>query len=331
MYNKPLVITPGEPSGIGVEVTLKAWKSGQTGVFFLLDDPDRVKERAKAAGLDLPLRTIDKPSEAQEYFSDALPILPHYFSSTCVPGKPSVENANSVIKALDISVDFVEQGLVSGIVTNPIQKHTLKDAGFKYPGHTEYLAHLAKGSPKPVMLLVSPTLRVVPVIIHDPICKIPDLLTTELIVEVCLITAQSLMHDFNIKHPRIWVTGLNPHAGEGGAIGTEEITIIEPAIKILKEYGIQISGPFPADSMFHGTARVQYDVAICMYHDQALIPLKTLDFWGAVNTTIGLPFVRTSPDHGTALELAGTGKANPESLINAILLAEEIWSWRQKP
>ena len=154
MYNKPLVITPGEPSGIGVEITLKAWKSGYTGLFFLLDDPDRVKERAKVAGLDLPLRIIGKPSEAKEYFSDALPILPHYFSGSCVPGKPSLENANSVIKALDISVEFVEQGLVSGIVTNPIQKHTLKDAGFKYPGHTEYLAHLANGNPRPVMLLV---------------------------------------------------------------------------------------------------------------------------------------------------------------------------------
>ena len=330
MNNKPLVVTPGEPAGIGVEVTLKAWESGKTGVFFLLDDPDRVKERAKIAGLNVPIRIIRAPKEANVYFSEALPVLPHYFPNTCVPGKPSVENARSVIEALHISVDFVEQGLVSGIVTNPIQKHTLKATGFKYAGHTEYLAHLVKGNPKPVMLLVSPILRVVPVIIHDPICKIPELLTTELIVEVCLITARSLVHDFNIKQPRIWIAGLNPHAGEGGTIGIEEIEIIEPAIKILKAYGVEISGPFPADSMFHGAARDQYDVAICMYHDQALIPLKTLDFWGAVNTTIGLPFVRTSPDHGTALELAGTGKANPESLINAIVLAEQIYSWRQK-
>ena len=330
MSNMPLVVTPGEPSGVGAEITLKAWKSGETGLFFLLDDPNRVDERAKLAGLNIPLRTINCPSETKECFPHALPILPHYFPTECAPGKPSVSNAPSIIKAIDIAVDFIDRGFACGIVTNPIQKHTLRESGFKYAGHTEYLANLAGTKTIPVMLLVSSRLRVVPVTIHEPINKIANLVSTDLIVKVCLIAANSLKKDFGIQSPKIWIAGLNPHAGENGAIGLEEKTSITPAVKILQKQGLNVSGPYPADSMFHKSARDNYDVAICMYHDQALIPLKTLDFWGGVNMTAGLPFVRTSPDHGTALDLAGTGKANPESLIKAICLAHEISTSRQQ-
>mgnify|MGYP006087173797 FL=1 len=330
MHSTPLVVTPGEPAGIGAEITLKAWKSGRTGLFFLLDDPNRVAERAKLAGLNIPLKTINCPSETKECFPNALPILPHYFPVECAPGKPSTDNAPSIIKAIDIAVKFIDQGFAYGVVTNPIQKYTLRESGFKYAGHTEYLANLAGGKIMPVMLLISSELRVVPVTIHEPISRIANLLTTDLVVKVCLITAKSLQEDFGIHNPKIWIAGLNPHAGENGTIGLEEKISIAPAIKVLKKHGLNVSGPYPADSMFHKAARDNYDVAICMYHDQALIPLKTLDFWGGVNMTAGLPFVRTSPDHGTALDLAGTGKANPESLINAICLAREISTSRHQ-
>jgi 4-hydroxythreonine-4-phosphate dehydrogenase len=329
MSNAPLVMTPGEPAGIGAEIALKAWKNEKSNVFFLLDNPERVRNRAKLAGLDIPCEVINSPSEAKDCFPEALPILTCDFPIECAPGKPSTKNAPSVINTINTAVDFTQKGLASGIVTNPIQKHTLIQAGFKHPGHTEFLAHLADGSPTPVMLLVSTEIRVIPITIHEPISRVASLLTTDLIIQSCLIIAKSLITDFGIEKPRLWVAGLNPHAGENGSIGLEEKLYIEPALRALKEQQIDVSGPISADSMFHQEARNNYDAAVCMYHDQALIPLKTLDFWGGVNITIGLPFVRTSPDHGTALDIAGTGKANSKSLTNAISLAAKIANRRK--
>ena len=320
----PLALTPGEPAGVGAEIALKAWRQGDVPIFFLIDDPDRVRQRADLAGLDIPCSVIADPSEAAASFSTGLPILPCRFPALCTPGKPDPANAHTVIGAIRDAVAMVTGGVASGLVTNPIQKHALHQAGFTHPGHTEFLAELADGDHRPVMLLASDAVRVVPVTIHEPIRQVPDLLTPELIIETARITERALRRDFGIAAPRLMVAGLNPHAGESGSIGIEDETVIAPALEILRAEGINVIGPTPADSMFHAAARKTYDVAICMYHDQALIPIKTLDFWGGVNVTIGLPFVRTSPDHGTALDLAGTGNANAESLVAALRMADAI-------
>ncbi|MBH66886.1 MAG: 4-hydroxythreonine-4-phosphate dehydrogenase PdxA [Rhodospirillaceae bacterium] len=324
MKKLPIVVTPGEPAGVGAEITLKAWQDGSCPPFFLIDDPKRVINRAKYAKLDVPTQVIKSPLEANKVFSSALPILPCEFPVHCDPGNPSVDNSPTIIKAIEMAVDFTNNNKARSVVTNPIQKNTLTQSGFTYPGHTEFLASLSKIRCIPVMLLRSKQLSVVPVTIHEPISEVSKLLTTDLIIRTAMITANSLQVDFGITQPRLWLSGLNPHAGESDTIGTEETTIIKPAIDCIRAQGIKAAGPIPADSMFHSDARKKYDVAICMYHDQALIPLKTLDFWNSVNVTIGLPFVRTSPDHGTALEIAGSGKARPSSLISAIQLADEL-------
>ena len=233
-----------------------------------------------------------------------------------------------MVGAIERAVDLVQAGVGSAVVTNPIQKETLYQAGFKYPGHTEYLAALAGPGFRPVMLLAAPELRVVPVTIHVPLSAVPGLLTTSLIVETARITARALELDFGIDRPRLAIAGLNPHAGEGGALGQEDGTIIAPAIDQLRAEGIDAFGPAPADTLFHAEARETYDVALGMYHDQVLVPIKTLDFWGGVNVTIGLPFIRTSPDHGTAIGLAGTGRAKPDSLVAALKLAAQMASRR---
>ncbi len=322
--NLPIVLTPGEPAGIGAEVAVKAWENGNVPPFFLLDEPQRIRETADVCGSKIPIITIKDPTETIANFNRGLPVLPFQFPIPCPPGRPAVENAKSVIDSIRKAVEFIYNGKASGLVTNPVHKQTLKQSGFKYPGHTEFLSSLAGENCYPVMMLTSKTLRVIPVTIHEPINRVAKLLTKELIAKTVSTTIQSLRKDFGIPKPRVLVTGLNPHAGEGGSIGIEEINIIEPVVSDFHKQGINIFGPVAADSIFHAEARKTFDAAICMYHDQALIPIKTLDFWGSVNVTIGLPFIRTSPDHGTALDIAGSGMANPQSLSTALRLASDI-------
>jgi 4-hydroxythreonine-4-phosphate dehydrogenase len=319
----PLALTLGEPAGIGGEITLKAWLARHAEhlpPFFVLDAPERLINLAAALRLDIPVRAIAAPEDAAAIFATALPVLPIALPRPVVPGKPDPGNAAAVIGAIASAVQFVQQGRAAAIVTNPIQKETLYAAGFRHPGHTEYLAELAGGM-TPVMMLAGPELRVVPVTVHQPLRDAVAQLRTSDIVTAGKITAAALQRDFGIAKPRLAVAGLNPHAGENGTIGHEDIDIVLPAVTALRALGIAVSGPLSADTMFHAAARRQYDVALCMYHDQALIPLKTLDFDRGVNVTLGLPFIRTSPDHGTACDIAGTGVAKPDSLIAAIALA----------
>lgn len=321
-----LVLTPGEPAGVGCELAADAWlrRADRLPPFLLIDDPDRVSARLRAIGRDVPVQAVDDPESAAEWFAEALPVLPHCFPVPDRPGTPDPANGQAVVEAIDRAVALVRDRRAAAVVTNPIQKETLYQAGFAFPGHTEFLAHLAGPGVVPVMLLASPELRVVPVTIHIPLAEVALRLTIERIVQVARITAAALTQDFGIARPRLALAGLNPHAGEGGALGREDIEVVAPAIAALRAAGIDAVGPLPADTMFHAEARAGYDVAIGMYHDQVLVPLKTLDFWGGVNVTLGLPFVRTSPDHGTALALAGTGRARPDSLVAALRMAAEM-------
>jgi 4-hydroxythreonine-4-phosphate dehydrogenase len=321
----PLALTMGEPAGIGGEIALAAWRRRAEGVppFFLLDDPERLAALARGLGWTVPITAIAAPEEAGAAFADRLPVLPIALPRPVHPGHGDAGNAGAVIAAIDAAVGFALAGRAAAIVTNPINKQILYSAGFKHPGHTEYLAELAGGA-QPVMMLACPGLRVVPVTIHLPLREAAAALTTDAIISTGRITAAGLRRDFAIARPVLAVAGLNPHAGESGALGREEIDIIMPAIAALRGEGIVAEGPFPADTLFHEAARRRYDAVLCMYHDQALIPLKTIDFDGGVNVTLGLPFIRTSPDHGTAFDIAGTGRANPTSLIAALKLAGEM-------
>jgi len=322
----PLALTIGEPAGVGGEITLKAWlarNSEHLRPFFVIDVPERLTQLAASLKLDVPVRAVATPEQATAIFPTALPVLPIALPNPVVAGKLDTGNAPAVIAAIKKAVEFVQQGRAAAIVTNPIQKETLYAAGFHHPGHTEYLAELA-GGVTPVMMLAGPELRVVPVTIHVALRQAIAALRTEDIVTTGEITAAGLKRDFGITSPRLAIAGLNPHAGENGTIGREDIEIVAPAVKKLRDLGIDVTGPMAPDTMFHAAARRRYDVAICMYHDQALIPLKTLDFDRGVNITLGLPFIRTSPDHGTALDIAGKGVANPASLIAAIALAGEL-------
>lgn len=318
----------GEPAGIGPEIAAMAWQRRAEGLpeFFAIGDPGVFSAALTTVGSDAGVREIADPTEAASA-SDALPVLPVPLPSKPTPGSPQPAHAAAVIATIECAARLAKAGRIAGLVTNPIQKKSLYDAGFAHPGHTEFLAHLT-GTAHPVMMLAVPGLRVVPVTIHLPLQEVAQTLTSRMIVEAGLITAAALRRDFGIAAPRLAVSGLNPHAGEGGSIGREEQEIIEPAIAELRGAGIEITGPLPADTMFHAAARSRYDAALCMYHDQALIPLKTIDFDHGVNVTLGLPLVRTSPDHGTALDIAGTGTANPESLMAAIRLAGEIAAHR---
>ncbi|MBK1841500.1 4-hydroxythreonine-4-phosphate dehydrogenase PdxA [Azospirillum sp. YIM B02556] len=321
----PLALTMGEPAGIGGDITLKAWAARhEAGLprFVVLDDPARLAALAGKLGLAVPVQAVSSPEEGATLFDRALPVLPVGLGVPAVAGKPDPANGAAVIASIDRAVALVQAGRAAAVVTNPIQKSSLYAAGFRHPGHTEYLAHLAGLSDEPIMMLAAADLRVVPVTIHVSVRDAVDLLTTEAIVHAGRVTAAALARDFGIDRPRLAVAGLNPHAGEGGAMGREEIDVIEPAVALLRADGIDVSGPHPPDTMFHAAARRGYDVALCMYHDQALIPVKTVDFDGGVNITLGLPFVRTSPDHGTALDIAGTGKANATSLIAALKTAD---------
>jgi 4-hydroxythreonine-4-phosphate dehydrogenase len=321
----PIALTMGEPAGIGGEVAVKAWRRRNEGVppFFVIDDAERLERLGRDLLPHFTVQRLSSPAETQEVFAHALPVLHRPLPATAMPGRPSLETAAAVIEAIETAVHLASADQVLAVVTNPIHKRTLYAAGFAFPGHTEYLASLAGGA-TPVMMLVCAELRVVPVTVHVSLRQAIDSLTTDAIVHAGRITAAALRQDFGIVEPRLAVAGLNPHAGEGGEIGREEIEIVAPAVRRLADDGIRASGPLPADTMFGWRARHGYDAALCLYHDQALIPLKTLDFDGGVNVTLGLPFVRTSPDHGTALDIAGRGVASETSLINALILADRI-------
>ena len=334
---RPLALTIGDPAGIGPDITLLAWQArarGRIPPFALLGDPGVLAARAEALGLDVPIATVERIELAPARFAQALPVLPVPIAGQVVPGCPDRAAASAVRQSIEYAVRLVAEGAARAIVTNPISKAVLYGAGFPFPGHTEFLAALAETqdeAPHPVMMLSSPTLKVVPVTVHVPLKDVPALLTKELILKTIEITALDLGRYFGLARPRLAVTGLNPHAGEDGGLGREEIEIIAPAIEAARAIGLDVSGPHPADTLFHERARAGYDAAICMYHDQALVPFKTLAFEEGVNLTLGLPFVRTSPDHGTAFPLAGTGKANPQSLIEALRLAAAMSERAEAP
>jgi len=320
----PIALTCGEPAGVGPELAEAVWielrKDGPA--FFLIGD-------ARHLPGSVPHIRINTPSEATRAMVDGLPVLHMDFGAPRVPGQPAPTHAKSVIAAIKTAVKFAQQGEASGVCTLPIHKKALKDgAGFAFPGHTEFLGHLG-GVDNVVMMLASPILRVVPVTIHIALADVPAKLTPALLEDTIRITHAGLQRDFGLKAPRLAIAGLNPHAGEGGVMGREDIDLITPVLDKLTVEGLKIKGPLPADTMFHARARESYDVAICMYHDQALIPIKALDFDRGVNVTLGLPFVRTSPDHGTAFDIAGKGIANPASTLEALRLAAKMGAARQ--
>ena len=327
---RPLALTLGEPAGIGPDLTLVLWQRRnelQTPAFYVIGDADFLAARARVLGLDVPLQET-AADDAAETFATALPVAPLGEHVAAAPGKPDARNAAAVIASIRMGVEEVLAGRAAAVVTNPIAKAVLYEAGFAHPGHTEFLArvaHDATGEPvTPVMLLWSPTLAVVPVTIHIPLRDVVTQLTRERLVTTGRIVARDMAARFGLSSPRLAVAGLNPHAGEGGSIGREDVEIVGPAVADLRAAGIDARGPLSADTMFHESARATYDVALCMYHDQALIPIKTLAFDHGVNVTLGLPFVRTSPDHGTAFDLAGTGRADPSSLLAALKLAARM-------
>ena len=324
----PLALTLGDPAGVGPEIVAKAWHAlrGEGPAFFVVGDAQAV---ASAPGAATPVRSIHSPGEALSAFPEALPVLDLPLKAPVVAGQPSPAAAPSVIRWIETAVGLALSRTVSGVVTAPIAKAPLYEAGFKFPGHTEFLGELTanvpfKGARGPLMMLTAADLRVTLVTVHEPIARVPSSLSAEKIVAAGLVTAQALKRDFGIARPRLAVAGLNPHAGEAGGIGREEIEIIAPAVEALQATGLDVRGPYPSDSLFPPEMRANYDAALCMFHDQALIPVKMLDFWGGVNVTLGLPIVRTSPDHGTAFDIAGRGVARPDSLIAAIRLAAEI-------
>jgi 4-hydroxythreonine-4-phosphate dehydrogenase len=328
---KPLALTLGEPAGIGPDIAIKAWlrrNELKLPPFYLLGDRDFVARRAAILGLDVDLAGVSA-AEAVSTFASALPVVATGSVATAQPGQPDETSAEAALTSIRRAVADVAAGHASAVVTNPIAKSVLYRAGFRHPGHTEFLAELAASggrAPQPVMMLWSPVLAVVPVTIHLPLRDAVTTLSSDLIVTTARIVVADLKARFGLTAPRLAVTGLNPHAGEDGTLGTEDQAIVAPAVEILRAEGIAVKGPLPADTLFHEAARKAYDCAICMYHDQALIPIKTIAFDDAVNVTLGLPFIRTSPDHGTAFDIAGTGRANPASLIAALRLAARMAS-----
>jgi 4-hydroxythreonine-4-phosphate dehydrogenase len=327
---QPLALTLGEPAGIGPDLALAVWhRRAELDVprFYVVADPDFLGRRADRLGLDVPIATVT-PAAAAATFASALPVVALDVAVSAEPGRPNRSSAPAAIASIRRAVADVIAGAAAAIVTNPVAKNVLYNWGFAEPGQTEFLATLVQEttgkSLRPVMMLWSPELAVVPVTIHLPLREIFERLSTELIVETGRIVAGDLSRRFRIPRPRLAIAGLNPHAGENGALGEEDRTIVAPAVARLIAEGIDARGPLPADSLFHERARATYDAALCMYHDQALIPIKTLAFDHAVNVTLGLPFVRTSPDHGTAFDIAGTGVADPTSLVAALRLAARL-------
>jgi len=328
---QPLAVTMGEPAGIGGEITLRAWqqrRQAQLPPFFVIDDPKRLAGLAARLGLEVPVVAVPAAAAAGAAFDTALPVLPLPHSVKAEPGRLDPANAEAVLESIRQAVTLTLRGEAAAVVTNPIHKQVLMEAGFKHPGHTEYLAELSKAPQGAIMMLACPQLRVVPVTVHIPLSQVPRALSVDAIVIAGRITAAALARYFGIAKPRLAVAGLNPHAGEGGKLGGEDEAIVRPAVAQLQAAGIAAFGPASADTLFHAAARRNYDAALCMYHDQALIPIKTVDFDGGVNVTLGLDFVRTSPDHGTAYDIAGTGRANPSSLIAALGLARGMGETR---
>jgi 4-hydroxythreonine-4-phosphate dehydrogenase len=315
---QPIVLTCGDPAGVGPELAVQARITlGADIPFAWIGDPRHLPQGTKIA-------LINAPIDALGIDPRVLPVLAHDFATKAIHGQPIAENAQGVIDVITRAVALATSGAAGAICTAPIHKKALKDgANFAFPGHTEFLAHLA-GVNTAVMMLAAPELRVVPVTIHIALDQVRAHLTADLLRQTILITHAGLQRDFGLQNPRIAVAGLNPHAGEGGAMGHEEITLIRPVLDDLRGFGLDIVGPMSADTMFHPRARAGYDVAICMYHDQALIPIKTIDFDGGVNVTLGLPFIRTSPDHGTAYDIAGRGLARPDSMIAALRMAHDM-------
>ena len=318
---RPIVITCGDPSGVGPEVAVSAWKALRDEIpLCILTDP-------KFLPKDINTKIIDKPPVTSDIERNSLTVIRHKFVEHQVPGTPNPRHAEAIIKVIERGVQFVKNGQCSAICTMPISKSILKDgANFPFPGHTEYLAHL-DGRKTYGMMLVNKYLKVVPATIHIPVRDITKYLNAELIEKTIKTTHQELTSRFSISNPSIWISGLNPHAGESGTIGDEEQKFIIPIINKLRLKGFNLKGPVSADTMFYGKKRRNFDAAVCMYHDQALIPIKTLDFHSSVNLTIGLSFIRTSPDHGTAFDIAGKNLANPTSTIEAIKLA---WNLAKK-
>jgi 4-hydroxythreonine-4-phosphate dehydrogenase len=323
-----VALTRGDPSGIGPELALKAWialhADAAAPAFFVIAESDHLAALARRFGLDVPLAVV-APAQAAQVFPQALPVVSLPQTIAGALGAPDVCDAAGTIAAIETAVQLVRDGAADALVTNPISKDVLQRAGFAHPGHTEFLGELAQRvfgqRARPVMLLWSPMLAVVPTTVHIPLAQVPHYLTRELLIETGEIVNADFQRRFGLARPRLVFSGLNPHAGESGHIGREEIEIIAPAVAALRAAGLDARGPYPGDTLFHAAARETYDVAICMYHDQALIPIKTLAFDSAVNVTLGLPFVRTSPDHGTAFDIAAAGTANPTSLIGALRLA----------
>ena len=329
---RPLAVSMGDPAGIGLEIAARAWlerRDQSLDAFVLFADPDAVSERARQLGLAVPVTIVTAPGEAADVFSTALPVLPVALAARPRPGEPDAANAAGIIAAIEAATAAVVRQEASGLVTNPIAKHVVHSEAFPFAGHTEFLAALAErhfpGKRfRPVMMLASDQLRVVPLTVHTALANVPTAITRGLIFEAARITYAALKRDFGIAAPRIAITGLNPHAGEEGTMGREEIDVIAPAIADLRAEGLSVTGPHPADTLFPAAARRTYDAAIAMYHDQALIPFKTIAFEDGVNVTLGLPFVRTSPDHGTAFDIAAEGRASATSFIAALKLATAI-------
>ena len=326
----PLALTLGEPAGIGPDIAIGAWLARDAAAippFLFVGDAGLLRRRSEAIGSEIRVESVEA-TDAAAVFQHALPCLVGAPAVSGAPGTVDPADTGAVIGSIETGVRLVLAGAAAALVTNPIHKKALNDAGFPFPGHTEYLGALSQKlfgiAATPVMMLAGPDLRVVPVTVHIPLADVPRRLTTGLIVETGKIVARDLTRRFGIAAPRLAVSGLNPHAGEEGMLGSEDETIVRPAVEALRAAGIDAAGPYSADTMFHKEARARYDAALCMYHDQALIPLKTLAFDEGVNVTLGLPFIRTSPDHGTALPLAGTGKARAASLIAALRMAGEL-------
>jgi 4-hydroxythreonine-4-phosphate dehydrogenase len=341
LLGPPLALTMGDPAGIGIDITLRAWRDRAAhGLqpFVLFGDADVIATRATACGLDVPIVRSGSLADTHRQFARQLPVFHVPCAAASRPGSPDSRNGAAVIQTIDFAVAAVVRGEASAIVTNPIAKHVLHEAGFRHPGHTEYLGALAEQHHPgqrytPVMMLAAdePLIRVVPLTVHVPVARVPGMITPDLIIATTRITNRALIEQFGIARPRIAIAGLNPHAGEHGSIGTEDRDIIAPAIARLCAEGMSVTGPHSADTLFHGPARATYDAVIAMYHDQALIPIKTLAFDTGVNLTLGLPFVRTSPDHGTAFDIAGRNLASPTSLIAALQMAARLGARPRPP
>ena len=327
LIKKRILITAGEPASISSEITIKAitkLKKESNSELILITDPSLIKHEIKNLNKSAKVNILDKKLNFKDYKNNFINIIPIQLNDKTIPGILNKKNSDFVLKSIKMSVDFLLQKKANAVVTNPINKFIMKSSNFKFNGHTEYLGHLSKFNKKPIMMLESEKLRVVPLTTHIPISSVSKKLNTKMIIEKINILNNELINIYKIKNPKIYISGLNPHSGDGGKIGKEELTLIYPAIRKLEELGLNVQGPFPGDTLFQKNKIKEYDVAVCMYHDQALIPIKTLYSGNVINITLGLDFIRTSPDHGTALDIVGKNKADPNSLILAIKKAEDL-------